>query len=489
MIIAGAVSRWPSSWHQYAVPRRLLALALALGACAPHDVRRDPLPPVAVPDAWRGATAGPVTDDGRWWRSLGDAELDRLIEEILAGNLQLRAAWARVRQARAVVRQVGSGRWPQLEATAQASRTRQRFEISEDMVFTPLVDSFQVSIAAGYELDLWKRLSSNQAAATLDALSLRDDAEAIATSLAAEAAEAWFDVVATKARQELLGEQQRINETYLELTQLRYRQSLATSIDVYQQRQQVLATRALLEQGEGVLAASAARLAVLRGGDPGDRRWIDAAPAVLPDPAPPPATGLPVDLLVRRPDVRAARRRAEAADHRVAAAIADRLPALRVGGSAGLNAGDLADLLDGRVFSVFAALAAPLFDGGRRKAEVERNRDVVDERLLQLGHALVVAVAEVDQALADEAHRRVALATLTERVELARQTLTEARAFYAEGLIDYLQVLTALSALQSLELATLQARRDLLSARIKLHRALGGSWTAGLVVPDRTARK
>lgn len=445
MIIAGAVSRRPSSWHQYAVPRRLLALALALGACAPHDVRRDPLPPVAVPDAWRGATAGPVTDDGRWWRSLGDAELDRLVEEILAGNLQLRAAWARVRQARAVVRQVGSGRWPQLEATAQASRTRQRFEISEDMVFTPLVDSFQVSIAAGYELDLWKRLSSNQAAATLDALSLRDDAEAIATSLAAEAAEAWFDVVATKARQELLGEQQRINETYLELTQLRYRQSLATS--------------------------------------------IDAAPAVLPDPAPPPATGLPVDLLVRRPDVRAARRRAEAADHRVAAAIADRLPALRVGGSAGLNAGDLADLLDGRVFSVFAALAAPLFDGGRRKAEVERNRDVVDERLLQLGHALVVAVAEVDQALADEAHRRVALATLTERVELARQTLTEARAFYAEGLIDYLQVLTALSALQSLELATLQARRDLLSARIKLHRALGGSWTAGLVVPDRTPRK
>ena len=474
-----------SSW----VRTGSVALAVSLAACSLHSVERDPKPPVAVPDRWTAATANAAALPDRWWQSFGDPELDRLIDEVLGTNLQLRAAWARVRQARSLVRIAGAAQFPQLDVTAQGARARQRFEITEGMVFTPEVNSFQLSIAAAYEVDLWKRIGSAKAAAALDALAVRDDAEAIATSLAAEVAEAWFDVVATKAQQQILREQQKINDTFLELTLLRFRQGSATALDVFQQRQQALATRALIEQADGVLRTSGARLAVLRGGDPADRRWIDAAPAALPDPSETPAVGIPADLLVRRPDVRAARRRAEAADHRIAVAIAERLPALRIGGSGGFASSKITDLFDGIIYNIFAQVAQSIIDGGRRAAEVERTRDVVDERLYQLAQALVVAIAEVDQAIGDETTRRIEIATFGERRRLAAETLVEAREFYAQGQVDYLTVLTALASTQSLELQELQARRALLSARIRLCRALGGSWTTGLAVPARAERK
>jgi outer membrane protein, multidrug efflux system len=467
---------------------RAVALVVGLASCSPHSVKHDPMPPVAVPDRWAAATANATELPDRWWQSFGDPKLDRLIAETLAGNLQLRAAWSRVRQARSLVRQAGAAQFPQLDLTAQAARARQRFEITEGMVFTPEVNSFQLSGAAAYEVDLWKRIGNTKAAAALDVLAVRDDAEAVAMSLAAEVAEAYFDIVATKAQQQVLQQQQQINDTFLELTLLRFRQGTATALDVFQQRQQALATRAQIEAADGVLRTSGARLAVLRGGDPADRAWIEEAPAELPDPRVTPAVGVPGDLLVR-PDVRAARRRAEAADYRVAVAIADRLPALRIGGSGGFASSRLLDLFDGIIFNIFAQVTQSIFDGGRRAAEVERNRDVVDERLYQLAHALVSAVAEVDQALADETTRRIEIATFGERRKLAGDTLTEAREFYANGQVDYLTVLTALASVQSLELQELGARRALVSARIRLCRALGGSWTNRLAVPARAERK
>ena len=461
---------------------------LVLAACSPHKVRKDPLPPLAIPDRWSTPTPEASALPDRWWTTFGDPQLDRLVEEVLAGNLQLKGAWARVRQARSLVRQAASAMYPQLDLNSQASRSRQRFQISDTMVFTPTIDLFQLSVAAGYEVDLWKRIGNSRAAAGLDALAVRDDAEAIAISLVAEVAEVWFDIVATKAQLALLGEQQKINEIYLELTLLRFRQGGATVLDVFQQRQQLLATRALMEQADGALRLTAARLALLRGADPADRAWIDAAPALLPDPPAAPGAGVPADLLVRRPDVRAARRRAEAADHRIAVAIADRLPALRIGGSAGVTNNRILDLFDGGVFNIFAQLAGAVFDGGRRKAEVERNRDLVDERLTQLGQTLLTAIAEVDQAFAEDTNRRIELTTLVERREVAAAALTEAREFYAQGLVDYLAVLTSLVSAQNLEIQQLQARRALLSARIRLYRALGGTWTAKLAVPTRAQR-
>ncbi|MEZ4369160.1 MAG: TolC family protein, partial [Kofleriaceae bacterium] len=245
----------------------LLAAALVAG-CRLHHVQHDPAPPVAVADRWAAATPGAAALPDRWWQAFADPGLDRLVEDVLAGNLQLRAAWARVRQARSLVAQADAARLPQLELTAGAQRSRQRFEIVEGMVLTPTTNAFQVSLGAAYEVDLWRRVGSTRAAAALDALAVRDDAEALAMTLTAELAEAWFDVVATRAQAEVLAEQQRIGDTYLELMRLRFTQGSASALEIYQQEQQVLTTRAQREQADGALRTAGARVAVLRGRDP-----------------------------------------------------------------------------------------------------------------------------------------------------------------------------------------------------------------------------
>ena len=468
--------------------RSAAALAcLAALACSPHQVRRDPPPPLPLPAVYSApGPAGQLPE--RWWRALGDPGLDALVDRALDQSFQLRAAWARVRQARSLVRQARSGRWPQIDLTGQAARNKQRFDLGEPIgEIRPTVDSFSLSAAAGYELDIWRRVANQESAAELDAAAVRDDAEAIAMSLVAEVAEAWFDVVAQRAQRALLEEQLALNQTQLELMDLRFRQGIASSLDVFQQRAQVVATRQRIEQVDAALALLGNRLALLLGEAPTSR--APDTGLALPALPPVPTTGVPADLLVRRPDVRAARRRVEAADYRVAVAVADRLPALRVGGNVSLSSGTIGDLIGTPLWGIFASIAAPLIDGGRRRAEVERNRDVVDERLMQFGQVLVQAMVEVENALSGERAQEVQIATIEEQIALAEATYAQARERYGEGLIDYLPVLTALQSLQQSQLGLIAARRQLLSSRIQLYRALGGTWSRDMKTPARAEVK
>lgn len=252
---------------------------------------------------------------------------------------------------------------------------------------------------------------------------------------------------------------------------------------MFQQRQQQVSTRAQLALVDSALGLFEHRLAVLLGAAPGSLQ-VDAPeglPAALPAV---PAGGLPADLLERRPDVRAAQRRVEAADYQVAVAVADRLPSLRLSGSYGFQAQSLADFLSSPVWNLIASVAAPILDGGRRAAEVERSEAVVEELLMVYGQLLLQAMTEVENALLQERYQLVHIADLEESVELAAATLREAQARYGKGLSDYLPVLTALQGQQRAELALLQARRQLISYRIQLCRALGGTWTQSLPAPE-----
>jgi NodT family efflux transporter outer membrane factor (OMF) lipoprotein len=381
-------------------------------------------------------------------------------------------------------RQAASGKWPQIQLDASASRQKNRFQLAEPIgEITTRTNQFSASVGAAYEVDLWKRVGSQAAGAALDAAAFRDDVEAMAISLAAEISEAWFDLVVQRAQRKLLAEQLETNQTFLELVELRFEQGLASALDVYQQRQQVVATRGQLTLVESAIAALGFRLAALVGQPPrsvvaGERDALPGMPEL-------PGTGIPADLLERRPDVRAARRRVEAADHRVAVAVADRLPGLRLSGSTSLQDSNIAELIATPLWAIIASVTQPIFAGGRLKAEVERNRAIVEERLMQYGQVLLLAMTEVETALVQERQQLANIAALEEQVEIGKSALREARARYREGLIDYLPVLTSLQALQRVELSVLQARRQLLSHRIQLCRALGGTWTARLAPPER----
>lgn len=469
-----------------------LLMALVLTSCSPHHTVDTPESPVEMPDSY-AQTAGDeaVAPDEQvpdeWWHSFGDPELDYLVREALRNNFQLGAAWARLEQAESGVQAAASGYWPQISAQLDVARRRQVVVFGNFGQQEFEVNSFGLSVPVSYEVDLWNRVGHSVTAGSLDVLASRDDVEALAMTLVANVVETWLNLLQQRASRALLEEQLRTNEVYQELVTLRFAHGLGTALDVYQQRQQVQATQAQLAQVSGAEAMARQQLAVLVGRMPGAFASGQIGqlpePTVLPPLPPLPRTGVPAELLLRRPDVRAARRRIVSQDHRLGAAIADQFPQLRFNASVGLSNPSLENLLSSFVWSIASSLLAPALDGGRRAAEVRRNRAALRERLQTFGQTVLTAMLEVENALAQERQLSAQISNLEDQLTAARATLVESRRRYREGLSDYLPVLTALSATQRTEQSILASRRQLLSQRVQLARALGGAWTAELEPP------
>ena len=465
-------------------------LGLCLFACAPYKANESRPPPVEIPESF-SASGTPKAYEDRWWTTFEDPALDAFVAQALADNLDLAQAWARLEQATALARQVAAGHWPEVEVATGYSKSQSNFSGGDRLgTFSVTAERIPITIGAAYEIDVWKRISSLKRGALLDMEATREDLESIAMTLAAQVAEAWFSVVEQGAQTKLLSRQQETGRTFLELTRLRFSQGLASALDVYQQRQQLAATRAEVPLVESRKEVFRHQLAVLVGDAP--RALAAPERDSLPNLPPLPPTGLPSDLLARRPDVRSAHLRLAAADYRVAAAVADRLPALRIGAETGYESRDfdeIEDIFDNWIWSLFANITWPVFDGGRRKAEVDRNKAIVREALGAYGQVMLRALQEVEDALIQERKQAEFLIELEKQAELARDTLREARMRYANGLSDYLPVLAALEALQTVERSQIVAERQLLSFRVQLYRALGGTWTLALEPEEESSKK
>jgi len=459
---------------------RALGLAavavLALSGCNPYVVNPSVAPPLKPPERYSEAAAeleAAQPGPDRWWEAFGNKELTRAVGQALSGNFDIRGAWARVKAAEATARIVGTALEPQVNL--QLGSTKSRVAVNTPAgTTTARVNQRSFVPAAAYEVDLWGRLRSAEAAAQLDAAASRGDLDTIAMTLAASVSDVYFRIVEQRAALELNRRQLQVNETFLELVKLRFGQGQASALDVYQQRQQVAASRSQLPLVESALKVFEHQLAELLGLAAGSA--LPCSLAALPEPPAATPTGIPSDLLKRRPDVRAAELRAAAADYRVAEAIADSYPRFSLSASLPFQASQVASLFDEFVWTIGASLTAPLYDGGLREAEVDRTQAVVEERLAAYGAALLNALREVQDALVEERQHQAYLREVREQLKLGNETLREARNRYIHGLSDYLPVLTALRDVQRLELLELNERRQLLSLRIQLYRALGGSW-------------
>ena len=474
----------------------LMALTMALSACRVHDARINPPPPLEVPETYRHP-AGDAPASVRWWEDFEDESLNATIDQALSGNMDLRAAWARLAQAAAIARQQASAMMPQVEAGMGVARQRihtQQLDTSsidasgglDDLSIQTKsvareVDNFQVNVSVGWEIDLWGRVASLEDASLKDRLAGREDLSAIAVVVAAQVAETWFMLAEQDQLAALLERQLATNRALLELVELRFTQGLAHAVDVRQQRQQLSAVEAEVPLVKARKEVLRSQLAVLVGVPPQRDLPLPSGPLMSPPPVP--DTGLPLDILVQRPDVRAARLRVTAADHRVGAAIADQLPALRFSGGTGFADAAIDVLFMRWIYNLAANLIAPLFDGGRRSAEVDRAQAVVEERLYGFGQVVLRALKEVDDALALEARQVEHLEALSRSVAQARETLSDVRGRYASGLTDYLPVLSAVKTLQAAERREVSGLRQRLSYRVQLHRALGGAWARQLPRP------
>ena len=465
-------------------------LLLCQFSCAPYKANEDRSPPVAIPESF-SSSGSPKAYEERWWVTFEDPALDAFVAQALTDILDLAQAWARLEQATALARQAAAGLWPEIAVETGYSKSQSNFSGGDRLgTFSITAERIPLTIGAAYEVDVWKRIASLKRGAVLDMEATREDLESIAMTLAAQVAEAWFSLVEQGAQTKLLDQQQETGRTFLELTHLRFSQGLASALDVYQQRQQLAATRAEVPLVESRKEVFRYQLALLVGDPP--RALVPPERDKLPALPPLPPTGLPSDLLARRPDVRSAHLRLAAADYRVAAAVAARLPALRIGAETGYESRDfdeIENIFDNWIWSLFANITWPVFDGGRRKAEVDRNKAIVKESLGAYGQILLSALQEVEDALIQERKQAEFLIELERQVELARDTLREARMRYANGLSDYLPVLAALESLQTVERSLITAKRQLLSFRVQLYRALGGTWTLAMEPPAEPSEK
>lgn len=405
----------------------------------------------------------------KWWLSFDDTELDRLISQSLSGNLNIQGAWDRLEQARAISRQSGSEHFPHLDGTAGLSRTK--IQSSGNSTSTT---TYSLGLAAQYEIDLWGRVRAGYHAAQQDVLAAQEDLQAASVTLSSEVASVWYRLIEQRLQIKLLNEQISINEKYLKLVTYQFKNGRTPAIDVLQQRQTLEAL-----QGEKIIATANEKLlthqlAVLIGHSPGD--FQSPPQNVLIELPPLPDTGLPTELIKRRPDIRKAYFRVQAADSRVAAAIADRYPRISLLANTETTDSGISDLFDNWLSTIAGNLLAPLFDGGLRKAEVDRSTAVAEEALHNYGQIILTSLQEVEDALITEVQQRKLLESLDKQLLLSQQSTNQIRERYVYGDMEFLRFLTAILNHQGLQRSQIKARRELIEYRINLCRAIAGGW-------------
>ncbi len=442
----------------------IFVLLTGLAGCTPATKMHIDTPPVALPTSFSGQGTQSISD--QWWLDLHDPALDNLISQALSGNLSLFSTRERLLQAEAIARQSGAALSPTLDGRAYGSETRTRIGNTDSSTSNLLL-----GLAASYEVDLWGRLQSKEDAALLDVRGSIDDLQTAALSIASQVATTWYQLAASYSQLELLKQQQKVNTLGLDLIKLRFYAGQVGIADILQQEQIIESKSGEMAEQRALNSQLTNQLSVLAGVAPG-LLTLPAQPTLIELP-PLPETGVPLDLLNSRPDIRSDFFNVLAADRRVAAAIADKYPRLSISGDLNTS-GTASQLFDNWLASLAGNLIGPIFDGGYREAEVDRTKAVTRERLYTYGETILNAIQEVEDALVLEAEQRKLIDSLNIQLELATKTLLNIRDRYKLGGVDYQRVLTALLSQQSLQRNVLTARQQLINYRISLYRSLGG---------------
>lgn len=447
-------------------------VALLLAGCASVGV--PPVPPhagVAVPGAWSQPVAPAGAGLARWWRVFGDAALERLVEQALAANTDVGTARANLLEARAARSEAAAALWPQVAGSVTAQRSAR--------AGARAANAFEAGFDASWEADLFG--ATHHAVAAQDALVHAGAASLGATrvSVAAEVARSYLQLRGTQARISVARENLASQQQTLQISGWRRQAGLANDVEVEQARTAAEQTRAQIPALESSAAQLVHALGVLAGQAPQALGRELSAPAPLPQPREHLAAAVPAQALAQRADVVAAADRLRAAAQAVAQADAARYPALDLSASlawSGLTLGTVGSVSAAR--SVFAGLVQPLFDGGRRQAQLAGREAQYLAALEALRASVLAALREVEDALAALDADRARLAALQAALESARNAALLATQRHASGLIDFQTVLETQRTLLNVQDSVTGAQADLATDHVRLYKALGGGWQA-----------
>ena len=400
----------------------------------------------------------------KWWTVFNDGELNDTIETALRDNFFLESIWQRLKAAEAIVSRESAAQRPVVDAMANIQHEGGDNRGAES--------ELRLGLQAGYEVDLWKRIQSSVEAEVYRKQATHADYQTASLTLAAEIVEIWFELNEAHLQLDLLVEQLDTNRKVLHLLKARFANGQIQSTDVLRQRQLLEATQEQYTIVDAQVALLQHQLRILAGRPP----QSDYTPKLTGLPALPPLpdTGLPSDLVQRRPDVQRAMLLVRAAGHDIAAAVKNRYPRLNLSASLFSVTNTPEQIIGDWIGGIAAELIGPVIDGKRRQSEVDRTKAVARQRLAEYGQTVLDAFVEVEDALAQEQRQKTRILSLKEQVRLAGQIYKRLRIEYFNGVSDYIEVLRALNSEQRLQRDLLAARRSLLTFRVALYRALAG---------------
>ncbi len=449
---------------------RWLPLALlVLSACAPKISGVD----LPVASSENFSFTGNEVIPEKWWTAFGDPDLNILVDSALNTNLDLTATWQQFRAAQAVVAREAADKWPQMEATAQSAFSRPEPDFAGG-------ENTQLGLSASYELDLWGRIKTAVQAEKFRAEASLADYQTAAMSLSAEVTLTWYQLLAARKQRILAEEQITTNENIVKLIRARFGSGQIRAVDILRQIQLLEETRSQKIFFETNIQVLENQLAVLLGRAP--REDVSIVNTVLPELPTMPQTGLPLELVRRRPDIQRAYSVLLAADRDWASAVQSKYPRLSLRISGQLRSNNFESLFQDWAYSITGNLVAPLLYGGRLSAETNRSEAVKQQRLYEYGQTVLEAFREVEDALIRELKQKERLEVLERQLELAKKTNGQLRIEFLNGLSPYLDVLLGLDQEQQLRRDLIDARRSQLEIRIGLYRALAGGFETGRTI-------
>lgn len=458
----------------------MLLAALILTGCAsvgPDYVRPEP----AMSAAWNTPLKGPLTKgEGQgdsmagWWANLSDPQLSNLIERAVSGNLDLKKARARVRQARAQRRAARADYFPGLDALATGTRHYDSSQVSSQKIN----DLYNAGFDASWEIDVFGGTRRSVEAATADLEAAGEDLNDVLVSLIAETAINYIDVRTYQARiRAAKGNIDKQDETY-KVALWRREAGLGDELAVQEALYNLENTRSQLPGLTRGLDGSLNRIAVLLGEKPGSVHKELENAAGIPVPPENVAVGVPADILRNRPDVRRAERELAAQTARVGVATAELYPKFTLTGSIGIEALSLNNLVSSpvRTYSFGPGISWSIFRGGSIRANIEVQSALQEQALIAYEKTILNALEEVENVLSAYAEEQKKRQSLKIAEEAARKAVEIAVGKYEAGLTDFLVVLVAQRSLLSFQDQLAQSDGAVTTNLVKLYKALGGGW-------------
>lgn len=465
-------------------PLLLLCLtALPLAGCAVGPDYTTPA--LTLPASWSGEPrARPKPPElSHWWRNLNDPLLAALIAEAVAGNLDVAAAKARIREARATRRQAVGALFPSITGSGSATDNRTAATSTGGFEISPASYSqYQAGFDASWELDLFGANKRAVEAATYGIEAADDDLRATLLTLVGDVASYYIDARGYQARAALARRTAASQRQTAALTERKLAAGSASAVDSEKANALAASTEATIPTYVASYQQQVHRLGVLLGRDPAALAARMEKPAPIPSPRLPLPNGIPADVLTMRPDVRKAERQLAQYTAKIGQADAALYPDVSLSGSLSTSALKLGDL--GKTstigWSIGPSVSVPIFNGGKLQAAVEIAQAQRDEYHVAWRSAVLSALEDVENAIVNLDQERLRIVSLADSAKRYGEAARLSRALYETGSNTFLDVLDAERSQFSAEDSLLASRVNVAKDYVALAKALGGGWDGAI---------